>query len=366
METLGKLLHEYKEDLSFKDSNFSECKYFEHLRIASEYVHLFYESRPYTEYISYKSRNKGKISWAETIPREIPDFVDGVPLYRQQIRFDKKNESCKITEYECSMLRELINKHIILEDDLLFDLPDYHEVLNGNSEIEYATSVIENELLSTYDEFKCRKLELLREYYICKYYSNQKDDKTDKLSTKFGSYYYGIADFNYILELLLMDYFCRKEERPLNYKYKENGQNTKISFTSKLFTSPVSDMNADYYRPNIFINNNTSPFFIPNNNKRENIEYCNFIDVVFDWKDDDDYKDRNICIIIDAKNYEYRSETRQNLPKNPDIYKQFYYEDIMRRIYKKIFLQGMLIYTMSLFFPCLNMIKNILLRKPLK
>ena len=165
-----------------------------------------------------------------------------------------------------------------------------------------------------------------------------------------STHIFAVANFDIVLELLIGDYFGNGVRFGDNTHKKKNKYEffniPHLEFQSNLFSDGIRDMNEDDYRPGRYYLDETGnkPFLYPGNNERTDVSYCNYIDIAYDYAEDQ----QKYCVIIDAKNYGlrmiYKSDNEneyaercyvQGMPKNEDIFKQYVYEDIMRSIYDK-------------------------------
>lgn len=124
---------------------------------------------------------------------------------------------------------------------------------------------------------------------------------------------YAVAKFDFIFEVLLQNFFSEKSKIDID---KISGN---LTFVSEIFDEKICNLNDASYRPyKCNVTNNVYK------------EYStNYIDIAIDGVLDNE----KYCVIIDAKDYGY-GDNRQELPRSEAVFKQFYYQDIMERMYR--------------------------------
>lgn len=335
---LLEVFRHFRKELSIRDILFeNSLEFYNTTRVAEELRADYEENGPYTRSYAKVQNKKGRISWSDTVKRILPVMVDGTPLYTEFAYRATYQRETEITRIEKSIMRLGLPKGKLPFDD---DEPLYeeHEFVER---WEYFLGMVNGEMSAVFDDVRMHRLELLKDFLESLVWVKKPamvPEEEDPSANLRGVY--AIANYDYVFEVLLTRYFS--DDRGIEY------HDGKAALRSSLWQEAdggfgmIPDMNAPEYRPYLYHMNDEMLYGDINDHTKNNGRNTNYIDVTYDdERTKEDGSTERYCVILDAKNYGGEDRLTDggwrwvpSLPTSESVFKQYFYVDIMRRIYR--------------------------------
>lgn len=282
---LWQLFQKYHEFLKEDDPLYANCVRGESnlLRRAFQMLQKYQRYGIYTCRERQQSFTKGRIDWSSTVKRSTPVLIGGVPIYQKPYRKHDSLEENLVSQIQRTLVNGCLPWYDIPRPSC--NLP-YDEVLREES---YLQALKREQQIVNRDSDKEIINSMIR--FI----------EGERLVQ--GHPFYAVSNFEVLFEYILGDLFGNQIGGPLPSMKEINKQGQTIGW----FKPDGTSFDCSNYK------NGSST--------RDS--------VIFDTA----YVFQNDCYILDAKykRWSQDGKTADNLPKqNEDIYKQYYYAEVMR------------------------------------